>query len=99
MGPPEGAKDGSTDSTACGLRMTGSVVLLFVWGATTRRANRSRMATAGGRRPPLPAPCAVCMGGLWPPARSGTAFPSVIPSALFVILSVLFVILSEAKNP
>ena len=40
-----------------------------------RRANELRMATAGGRRPPLPAPCAVCMGGLWPPARSGTAFP------------------------
>ena len=25
----------------------------FVWGATTRRAKRPRMATAGGRRPPL----------------------------------------------
>ena len=61
-------------------------------GDFARRANELRMATAGGRRPPLPAPCAVCRGGLWPPARSGTAFPSVIPSALFVILS-------EAKNP
>ncbi len=61
-------------------------------GDFARRANELRMATAGGRRPPLPAPCAVCRGGLWPPARSGTAFPSVIPSALFVILR-------EAKNP
>ncbi len=74
-------KTRDTDSSACGLRMTwtGSVVLLFVWGATTRRANRFPMATAGGRRPPLPQCFTVLVGAAFgrpsgfPPPDPGRA--------------------------
>ena len=58
-----------------------------------RRANELRMATAGGRRPPL---------RMRPKDGVGAAFgrpPGRAPRFLSVIPSVLFVILSEAKNP
>ena len=62
---------GVTDSSACGLRMTGSKC-----GTVARRGRRapqikqSFVGAAGDQRSPLPHPhtCRLCRGGLRPPA-------------------------------
>ena len=62
MGPPEGARDGSTDSSACGLRMTGRGVMLLCVGRDDPAPHEAPYRTAGGQRPPLPQCFSVFVG-------------------------------------
>ena len=75
-----GRKKRSTDSSPSAQNDRVVAWFFSVWGATTRRANRSRMATAGGRRPPLPHLCGVFVGAAFGRPARRRPLPSVILS-------------------